>query len=45
MSDSRSIRAVPFRIDEHLKRLQATLDGIKLANPLTAEGWKEVFSN
>ncbi len=31
-----------FRVDEHLKRLQATLDGIKLANPLTADGWKEV---
>lgn len=32
----------PFRIDEHLKRLQATLDGIKLANPLDADGWKSV---
>lgn len=32
-----------FRIDEHVKRLQATLDGIKLANPLTADGWKEVI--
>jgi D-alanine transaminase len=31
-----------FRIDEHLKRLQATLDGIKQANPLTADGWKTV---
>ena len=31
-----------FRIDEHLKRLQATLDGIKQANPLTANGWKTV---
>jgi len=31
-----------FRIDEHLKRLQATLDGIKLANPLPADGWKAV---
>ena len=33
-----------FRIDEHVKRLQATLDGIKLANPLTADGWKAVFA-
>lgn len=33
-----------FRIDEHVKRLQATLDGIKLANPLTADGWKEVIA-
>jgi len=32
----------PFRINEHLKRLQATLDGIKLANPLPADGWKTV---
>ena len=31
-----------FRIDEHLTRLQATLDGIKMANPLPAEGWKAV---
>ncbi|MFZ2269337.1 MAG: D-amino acid aminotransferase [Azonexus sp.] len=31
-----------FRIDEHLKRLQATLDGIKLSNPLTVDDWKEV---
>ncbi|MGE5946874.1 MAG: D-amino acid aminotransferase [Betaproteobacteria bacterium] len=31
-----------FRIDEHLKRLQATLDGIKLANPLTVDAWKTV---
>ena len=32
----------PFRIDEHLKRLQATLDGIKMANPLSVEAWKAV---
>jgi D-alanine transaminase len=31
-----------FRIDEHLQRLQATLAGIKLANPLPPEGWKAV---
>ena len=31
-----------FRIDEHLIRLQATLDGIRLANPLSADGWKAV---
>jgi D-alanine transaminase len=31
-----------FRIDEHLMRLQATLDGIKLANPLTVDAWKTV---
>ena len=32
-----------FRLDEHLTRLQATLDGIKLANPLPADGWKAVI--
>lgn len=32
----------PFRIDEHLKRLQATLDGIQLANPLAVDAWKNV---
>ena len=31
-----------FRIDEHLKRLQASLDGIRLNNPLTADAWKSV---
>jgi len=31
-----------FRLDEHLQRLQATLDGIQMANPLSAEGWKTV---
>ncbi|MBI2307050.1 MAG: D-amino acid aminotransferase [Rhodocyclales bacterium] len=31
----------PFRIDEHLQRLQQTLDGIRLANPLTLAEWRE----
>lgn len=31
-----------FRIEEHLRRLQATLAGIKLANPLALAGWKSV---
>jgi len=34
----------PFRVDEHLKRLQGTLDGIRLANPLTVDAWKTVIS-
>ncbi len=33
----------PFRIDEHLKRLQATLDGIQMANPLSAGAWQAVI--
>jgi D-alanine transaminase len=32
----------PFRLDEHLQRLQATLAGIHLANPLTVDGWAEI---
>lgn len=32
-----------FRIDQHLLRLQATLDGIQLANPMTVDGWKQVI--
>lgn len=34
----------PFRLDEHLKRLQHTLDGIALTQPLTVDGWKSVIS-
>ena len=34
----------PFRIDEHLKRLQATLAGIRLANPLAVDAWKDLIS-
>lgn len=29
----------PFRLPEHLKRLQRSLDGIRLGNPLSAEEW------
>ena len=32
----------PFRLDEHLQRLQATLAGIQLTNPLTGDGWAEI---
>lgn len=31
-----------FRLDEHLKRLQFSLEGIQLDNPLTNEAWQEV---
>lgn len=31
-----------FRIDEHLQRLQATLDGIRLANPLAIDNWQSI---
>lgn len=32
-----------FRIDEHLRRLQATLDGIQLRNPFTVDAWKSLI--
>lgn len=32
----------PFRIEEHLRRLQQTLDGIRLANPHTADEWRSL---
>jgi D-alanine transaminase len=31
----------PFRLDAHLRRLQGSLDGIRLANPLGIEAWRE----
>lgn len=33
----------PFRADAHLERLEASLAGIRLANPLSREAWKGVF--
>jgi D-alanine transaminase len=33
----------PFRIDEHLARLQSSLDGIRLANPHTTAEWKALI--
>ena len=33
----------PFRIDEHLRRLQNSLDGILLPNPHTAQEWKDII--
>jgi D-alanine transaminase len=31
----------PFRLEEHLRRLQGSLDGIRLANPHDMAGWRE----
>ena len=31
----------PFRLDQHLSRLQASLDGIRLTNPYALSGWRE----
>ena len=33
----------PFRLDGHLRRLQASLDGIRLANPHTERAWRELI--
>jgi len=33
----------PFRIDEHMRRLQATLDGIRLPNPYSMEAWRSII--
>lgn len=34
----------PFRIDQHLDRLERSLAKVKLANPLTREGWKDLIA-
>lgn len=34
---------IPFRIDEHLRRLQTSFDGIRLANPYTLEEWRKII--
>jgi len=34
----------PFRLHEHLARLQASLDGIRLVNPLTPTEWKSLIA-
>lgn len=34
----------PFRSEEHLKRLQDSLDGIRLANPLSIMQWQAVIN-
>ena len=34
-----SFRRAPFRMPHHLRRLQASLDGIRLANPMNDEAW------
>jgi D-alanine transaminase len=36
-------RRKPFRLDEHLRRLQHSLDGIRLPNPLQADAWRQVI--
>ncbi|MCB1950293.1 D-amino acid aminotransferase [Nitrosomonas sp.] len=33
----------PFRLEKHLRRLQHSLDGIRLKNPYTDDQWKELI--
>jgi len=33
----------PFRLDDHLRRLQGSLDGIRLANPHGIAGWRDLI--
>jgi D-alanine transaminase len=33
----------PFRLDSHLRRLQASLDGIRLDNPYGMDGWRKLI--
>ena len=33
----------PFRLDDHLRRLQASLDGIRLTNPHGMDAWRELI--
>ena len=33
----------PFRLDSHLRRLQTSLDGIRLANPLLRDAWHDLI--
>ena len=33
----------PFRLDEHLARLQRSLDGVRLANPLRVDEWARLI--
>lgn len=33
----------PFRLDEHLRRLQASLDGIRLVNPYAEDTWRKLI--
>ena len=34
----------PFRLNEHLRRLQHSLDGIRLANPMRDSEWRQVIT-
>jgi D-alanine transaminase len=33
----------PFRIDEHLRRMQATLDGLRIVNPHSNDEWRAII--
>ncbi len=33
----------PFRVDQHLERLERSLDGIRMRNPLSREAWRQAI--
>jgi D-alanine transaminase len=35
---------LPFRLKEHLQRLQRSLDGVRMANPHDDAGWSDIIS-
>lgn len=37
-------RRKPFRLDEHLRRLQHSLDGIRLPNPMQHPEWRQIVT-
>ncbi len=37
-------RRIPFRLNEHLRRLQHSLDGIRLPNPMRDSEWRQVIT-
>jgi len=32
-----------FRLEQHLQRLQSSLDGVRIGNPLPADGWRKLL--
>ncbi|MBD3635349.1 MAG: D-amino-acid transaminase [Methylophaga sp.] len=37
-------QGLPFCLDEHLQRLQRSLDGVRMANPYSIEQWSEIIA-
>lgn len=37
-------QGLPFCLNEHLQRLQRSLDGVRMANPYSIEQWREIIA-